>query len=99
MDNDFLDRQMKAARKTPIKTNNLDEDDSFRSRVAHVLRGRSLKEFVAEIGLGPQQSLTMTPEEITNFVALAEARQHDDPYSVGAWQRTTKMPNHFTLED
>ena len=97
--NDMLDLQMKYARKNPVKTVDLEENNSFRLRVAHVLRGRSLKEFVAEVGLGPQQSLSMSAAEITAFVDEIERQQADSPYAPSAWKPKTFLPSHFTLED
>jgi len=100
MDNDFLDLQMKSARKTPIKTNDLEADSQYRQLVAHVLKpNEKLAQFIARVGLGRTEAARMSKEEITRFVAVAEERENDSPYSAAAWQRTNNLPQHFTLED
>jgi len=96
---DRLYLQMQHARKFPVKTVDLEENDSFRARVSHVLKGRSLREFVAEIGLGPMQAMGMSAQEIENFTEVAETRLIDDPDAPSVWNRANKIPAHFTIDE
>lgn len=57
------------------------EDTEVVERIKHTLRpGEQLGQWYARVGLGRDQILHMNASEISRFVAIAEARNSDDPF-------------------
>lgn len=97
-DNAGYDRLVSDFKKSgPIKTIDLNENNAFKSKIAHVLKPQEqLTEFMARTGLGPVQAQSMTAEQITKFVAQS-ANPENDP-NLSAWS-PKRVPMHFLLED
>ncbi len=99
-ENDFLQRQIEIARKTPVRTVDLDGDSEFRELVRHALKPEeTLKEFVARTGLGKATILAqhMSPAAITRFCEQAELNAATDQCGpVSAWQ-PRQAPKHFEI--
>jgi len=68
---DMISKSLQRGRLTTLS---LEDNHSAISRVAHVMRkGEKFGEFLSRTGLGVAQMFTMTKDEITAFVAVAEA--------------------------
>jgi hypothetical protein len=89
--NGFLDRATKIARRNPLVIADLNSDKEALALFAHVLKGRTLGEFFAAVGLSKAQALRMTAEQIEAFTANAENNALDDPNGPpSAWK--AKVP-------
>jgi hypothetical protein len=98
-----MERLIREARATPVRTVNPDDDDEMRALVAHCLvhQGRTLtlREFYATYGLSKAQARTMTKAEISAFCLQAEKNNANDPAAPSPAWETKKVPQRFTLEN
>jgi|SRR5665213_4287476 len=99
MQNDVLDLQMRYARKNPIKAIDMEADDLFRAQVAHVLHGRTLMQFVAQVGLSRAQAMSMSKEQIACFTADADERESQSDNGSRGYTARAVLPSRFVLED
>ena len=99
MQNDVLDLQMKFARKNPIRAIDMEDDAAFRAQVSHVLHGRTLMQFVAQVGLSREQAMNMTGEQIACFTADADEREAESDNGSRGYTSRAVLPSRFTLDD
>jgi hypothetical protein len=93
-----LTEMIDRALKTPLRTVDPEDNPAFRQKIKHVLLpNERLMEFVARVGLGVAQALTMSEEEITLFVDRAMQRRADDPVEAGGWNRKLEIPKRFSI--
>jgi hypothetical protein len=92
--NGYLDRATKIARRNPLVIADMNADKEALALFAHVLKGRTLGEFFAAVGLSKPQALRMTAKEIEDFTANAENNALDDPNGPpSAWKaKVTEVP-------
>ena len=78
----------------------INTDAEIEKRVAHVLkRGEKLGQFYSRTLLGRAAILTMSKEEITRAVALAEANRAEEPLPPPELFEPKRLPARFTLLD
>ena len=96
-DSGRLAREMEHAKRTPVKTVDLNDDPEMLALVAHVLKpNETLGEFYARTGLSKSQAALMSKAEILGFCLTVE--KADDPNGPSpAWQ-PKQVPAHFTLD-
>ena len=76
------------------------KDDEVLKRVAHVLKpNEKLGGFYARTLIGRAALLTMSKEEITRAVALAEANRAEEPLPPPELFEPKRLPARFTLLD
>jgi hypothetical protein len=79
IDSGRLQAEINAAKITPVKTFNINDDPELVALVAHELRrGETLGEFVSRTGLSKAQASQMTKSQISSFCLQADKNNAEE---------------------
>jgi hypothetical protein len=86
------------ARKTPIKTIDINDDKEALALLSCAMRrGEKLSQFYARTGLSKEQARTMTQSQILSFCLQADKNNAEDPAGPTEPWSPKAPPQHFTI--